>query len=140
MQHSNGCQSTACYPDAGDRIGMWAALACAVHCAVWPLALLVVPATGVALLPWGDVDQIMVVFATILGVAMVSLGFRRHHTFKAWALLLSGLVLVWLSAFTSLHAHGVWHTVMMVLGGSLIALAHLVNQRAVRRVGKSGSV
>jgi hypothetical protein len=134
--HSN-CQSTTAYPDAGDRIGMWASLTCAIHCALWPLALLMLPAAGLAVLPWADIDQIFVLFATVLGLTMVSLGFRRHRAFAAWVLLLAGLALVWANAFTPLHEHAVWHAIMMATGGGLIAAAHLVNRRAVRCAPKS---
>lgn len=114
---------------------MWASLLCALHCAAWPLALLALPATGLAVLPWGGIDQAFVVFATVLGLVMVSVGFRRHHGYAAWGLLLTGLALVWAGVFTALHEHALVHALMMVLGGSLIAAAHLVNRRAARRHG-----
>jgi hypothetical protein len=113
----------------GDRVGMWASLLCAVHCALLPLALALLPTLGLSAFGRVDVDQAFVVFATVLGIASLGLGYRRHRAFAAWLLLALGLALVWANAFTSLHDHSLWHAVMMVAGGLLIAAAHLVNYR-----------
>ena len=78
----------------GDRIGMWASLVCAVHCALLPLVLALLPMLGLGALDLVDIDQAFVVFATVLGVTTLALGYRRHRAFGAWALLLPGLALV----------------------------------------------
>lgn len=122
---------------AGDRVGMWASLLCAVHCALLPLALALLPTLGLGVLGRVDVDQAFVVFATVLGVAMLALGYRRHRAFAAWWLLLAGLLLVWSNAFTSLHDHSLSHALMMVTGGVLIAAAHLVNYRLSHRYARA---
>lgn len=112
-----------------DRVGFAASFLCAVHCALMPLLLAVLPALGLNLGGWIDIDQAFVVFATLLGATTLSLGWRRHRAFHAWALLLPGLGLVWAGAFTHLHDHGVLHAVVMTIGGLLLAGAHLVNLR-----------
>lgn len=112
-----------------DRIGFAASFLCAVHCALLPLALGVLPALGLNVSGWIDFDQAFVVFATVLGLTTMTVGYRRHRTFRAWALLLPGLALVWLGAFSLLHDHGLLHAVIMVVGGLLLAGAHLLNLR-----------
>jgi hypothetical protein len=58
------------------------------------------------------------------------LGYRRHHTVRALALLLSGLAALWLGIlYAPLHHAAVPHAVVMTLGGTLVAVAHLVNLR-----------
>lgn len=117
----------------GDRVGVWASVACAVHCALLPVALALVPTLGLGAFALVDIDQAFVVFATVLGVTTLTLGYRRHRGFAAWALLLAGLALVWANTFTALHDHSVWHAVMMTGGGLLIAAAHLMNLRLSHR-------
>lgn len=112
-----------------DRVGFAASLLCAIHCALWPWLLAMAPAFGLELGGWIDLDQAFVVFATLLGVSTLTLGWRRHRAFHAWALLAPGLVLVWLGAFTTLHSHTAAHAVVMTVGGTLLGLAHLVNLR-----------
>ena len=112
-----------------DRVGFAASLLCAVHCALLPVALALVPAFGLNLGGGVDIDQAFVVFATLLGSTTLTLGWRRHRAFHAWALLVPGLALVWTGAFTHLHDHTITHAVVMAAGGLLLAAAHLVNLR-----------
>lgn len=112
-----------------DRVGFAASFLCAIHCALWPWLLALAPAFGLEVGGWIDLDQAFVVFASLLGVSTLTLGWRRHRAFHAWALLVPGLVLVWAGAFSPLHNHSMIHAVIMTLGGLLLALAHLVNLR-----------
>ena len=112
-----------------DRVGATASVLCAIHCAFLPLALALLPALGLGAGGWVDIDQGFVVFATLLGLTTLSLGVRRHRRFRAWALLLPGLALVWAGAFTQLHDHTVVHAAVMTAGGLLLAGAHLWNLR-----------
>lgn len=112
-----------------DRVGAAAATVCAVHCALLPLVLGLAPALGLRLGGWVDFDQAFVVFASLLAGATLALGYRRHREFRAWALLVPALVLVWAGSFTSLHDHTTGHLVVMVAGGVLLAAAHLLNLR-----------
>jgi hypothetical protein len=112
-----------------DRIGFAASFLCALHCALVPLLLALLPALGLKVGGWIDIDQAFVVFATLLGATTLTLGWRRHRAFRAWALLVPGLVLVWAGAFTPLHDHGLTHAVVMTVGGLLLAAAHLLNLR-----------
>ena len=112
-----------------DRFGFAASFLCALHCALLPLAAALLPALGLNVGGWIDFDQAFVVFATVLGVTTLTVGYRRHRAFRAWALLVPGLAMVWAGAFTWLHDHGLAHAVIMVTGGLLLAGAHLVNLR-----------
>lgn len=112
-----------------DRLGFAASFLCAIHCALWPWLLALAPAFGLELGGWIDLDQAFVVFASLLGVSTLTLGWRRHRAFHAWALLVPGLILVWVGAFSPLHDHSMLHAIVMTLGGLLLALAHLVNLR-----------
>lgn len=112
-----------------DRVGFAASFLCAVHCALLPVALALLPAFGLKVGGWVDIDQAFVVFATLLGATTLGIGYRRHRAFRAWALLLPGLGLVWLGSFTPLHDHGLAHAAIMTVGGFLLAAAHLMNLR-----------
>lgn len=114
---------------SADRVGFAASLLCAVHCALLPFALALAPALGLGVGGWIDLDQAFVVFATLLGVATLTLGWRRHRAFHAWLLLLPGLVLVWVGAFSLLHDHTWVHAALMTGGGLMLAGAHLLNLR-----------
>jgi hypothetical protein len=123
MAHSPAVLSKA------DHLGFAASLLCAVHCALFPLALALLPSLGLQSIGWVDLDQAFVVFATGLGVATLTLGWRRHHAYRAWVVLLPGLLLVWLASFTGLHQHTFGHAVAMTVGGTLLAAGHWLNLR-----------
>lgn len=112
-----------------DRVGFAASFLCAIHCALLPVALAVLPAFGLNIGGWVDIDQAFVVFATLLGATTLTLGWRRHRAFHAWVLLIPGLALVWAGSFTHLHDHTITHAVVMTIGGLLLAGAHLLNLR-----------
>ena len=116
-----------------DRVGFAASLLCAIHCALLPIGAALVPALGLGLGGWVDFDQGFVVFAALLGATTMTLGYRRHRAFHAWALLLAGLALVGAASFTPLHSHGFGHTALMTVGGLALAGAHLLNLRLTHR-------
>lgn len=121
--------ATDCKLDRADRIGFAASFLCALHCALLPLALALMPTLGLSVGGWVDIDQAVTVFATLLGCTTLAIGWRRHRAFRAWMLLLPGLALVWVGAFSPLHDHGPLHAALMTVGGLMIAGAHLMNLR-----------
>jgi len=121
--------ATSCNLNRADRIGFAASFLCAVHCALLPLALALAPTLGLSVGGWVDIDQAVTVFATLLGTTTLAIGYRRHRAFRAWMLLLPGLALVWIGAFSPLHDHGLLHAGLMTAGGLMIAGAHLLNLR-----------
>lgn len=122
-------QSPSMTLQKADRVGFAASFLCAIHCALWPWLLALAPAFGLELSGWIDLDQAFVIFGSLLGVSTLTMGWRRHRAFHAWLLLVPGLALVWIGAFSPLHTHSTSHAVVMTIGGLLLALAHLVNLR-----------
>jgi hypothetical protein len=113
-----------------DRVGSAAAMLCAVHCAVLPFVLATLPALGLGVLAASQWELPYVAFASVLAFASLWLGFRRHRVYRALALLVPGLVAVWAGLLVpALHEDLVRHAITMTFGGTLIAVAHLVNLR-----------
>lgn len=113
-----------------DRIGAFGSLLCAIHCALLPLLIALLPTLGVA--GWFDdsFELAFVVFATLLGLFSVAWGYRRHHAVRALSLLAPGLLVLWLGVlYAPLHHSVVPHAIVMTLGGTLVGLAHLANLR-----------
>ena len=71
-----------------------------------------------------------VIFATALAVVSLWHGYRRHRAYHAMAFLAPGLVLLWAGLLIpALHESNIAHAVAMSIGGTLVAVAHLVNLR-----------
>ena len=113
-----------------DRLGATGSLLCAIHCALLPLAISLLPSFGIAAWLGDDFERGFVVFATLLGLFTLLWGYRRHRAVRALGLLVPGLAALWLGVVVQpLHEAVVSHAVVMTLGGSLVGLAHLANLR-----------
>ena len=117
-------------PRWADRLGAFGAFLCALHCALIPVALAVVPALGLGLIAWHRLEWGFSLFATVLAVTSLWLGYRNHRAYHAWLLVAPGLALVW-GGLLVRHAHdgSTAHALAMAAGGLLIGAAHLVNLR-----------
>ena len=116
-----------------DRLGATGSFLCALHCALLPLLLGVLPGIGLASLLSRGFEEWFVLFATVLGSVSLGWGFRRHRLRHAFALLLPGLAALWAGVwYIPLHEATLPHAAIMTLGGALVAFAHVVNLRLGR--------
>lgn len=112
-----------------DRFGATASFLCALHCAVLPFVVAVLPALGLGFLANHAVERAFVLFACSLGSATVLLGLRRHGDRRALALLLPGVGLLLGGIAVDSGAAPLWHALLVSVGGVLLSLAHLTNLR-----------
>ena len=66
-----------------DRMGAVGSLLCAVHCALLPLLIALLPSIGVATWLSKDAEEWFVVFASMVGLFSVVWGYRRHREVRA---------------------------------------------------------
>ncbi len=142
-----------------DRAGMLASTICAIHCALIPLLLGVLPVIGLGWIAHSWFEWTMVSIAALVGTAALTRGHAQHRRHTAWCFFIPGIILVlWgLMAFTcscTQHEHLVygwnpdtfervvirripiqtpwefpWRAVIMAVGGFTIATAHFINNR-----------
>jgi hypothetical protein len=116
-----------------DRVGFFASLICAAHCALLPVVLALLPAFGVAGALNEHFEELFAVFATVLGSVALIVGYRRHRALHALVLLVPGLLIIWFGVlYPPLHHSILGHALTMTTGGALVALAHLANLRLSR--------
>lgn len=113
-----------------DKFGSAASVLCALHCALLPLLIAILPALGIGFLAWSGFEWAFVCFATLLGLVSLWMGYQRHRIYRALLFLVPGLALVWMGVLIPvIHESIVTHAVVMSMGGTLIAVAHLINLR-----------
>lgn len=122
-----------------DGVGATASFLCALHCASWPFLLAVLPMLGASFLASELLERGFIVFATVLALASLGAGWRRHGKRAALGLLALGLCLLWFGSFGPWHHELVPHAVLMTLGGLAVAFAHLRN-RSLLRAHRAGHV
>ena len=116
-----------------DSLGSVGAMLCAVHCALLPFALVLLPVVGLGVLASAGFEIGFVLFASALASASLWHGYRKHRGYHALALVVPGLLALWLGILLpQLHDSRVAHAVSMSIGGTLVAVAHLVNMRLSR--------
>lgn len=113
-----------------DRLGATGSLVCAVHCAVLPLLIALLPALGLSGWLGEGFERAFVMFASLLGVFSLASGYRRHRVLRALGMLLTGLAVLWIAVlYAPLHHSLIPHAVAMTFGGTLVGLAHVINLR-----------
>lgn len=113
-----------------DRLGATGSMLCAIHCALLPLLIALLPSLGIAAWLGEDFEKGFVLFATALGLFSLIWGYRRHRGVRALRLLVPGLALLWAGVlYPPLHHAVVAHAITMTLGGTLVGLAHVANLR-----------
>lgn len=116
-----------------DRVGATASLLCAVHCALLPFVLALLPLIGLEFLAGHTFERIFVACAALLASASILFAYRRHRQPQALFLMLPGIALLLTGIAIDIDAHLVVHTICVVTGGALVASAHVTNLVLARR-------
>ncbi len=113
-----------------DFVGFWASALCAVHCLAVPVVVAMGAGNGLAWLsdPWLEFGFIGAAIA-IAGWSLARSYFQHHRKFTAISVVAGGFLLLLLSRFVE-HE---WEPTLAVLGGIVIAAAHVVNWRLCRQ-------
>jgi MerC mercury resistance protein len=118
------------FSKVADSVGTATAMLCAAHCALLPLVIASLPALGFGVLASTTLEWVFVAFATVLALTSLLQGYQKHRVYRALAFLVPGLLAVWAGVLIpDLHHSVVPHAVVMSVGGTLIAVAHLINLR-----------
>lgn len=110
-----------------DRVGATASLLCAVHCALLPFVLALLPLIGLEFLAGHLFERIFVACAAVLASASIITAYRRHRRPHALFLMVPGIALLLFGIAFNLDVHVVIHTACVVTGGVLVASAHVTN-------------
>src|SRR5688572_18001394 len=116
-----------------DRVGAAASFVCAVHCALLPLVIALLPAIGLGILANHAFERAFIAFAAVLAVFSLVTGYRRHRRFRAFWFLLPGVALMLAGLAVDFDAQPSLHAVLVSVGGTLVALSHLANLRLAHR-------
>ncbi len=111
-----------------DALGITTSVACAIHCAVLPLFVSVLPLFGTNIIHNLAFEAGMVLLAFCIGIYSLYHGFRKHHHNKLPLLLFSaGITLLTLKLFFIHYAN--W---LLIPSVALIISAHFYNYRFCR--------
>ena len=112
---------------AADRVGATASFLCAVHCALLPFVIALLPLVGLGFLADHRFERVFVACAAALASATILTAWRRHRKLNALFLLAPGIALLLSGIVIDIGSHEWMHTALVVCGGALVASAHVVN-------------
>lgn len=117
-----------------DRVGAVASFLCAIHCAMLPFVLALLPFLGLEFLADHRFERGFVLFACALALVALVRGYRRHQGPLPLLLAAPGLALLLLGVTFAENYSIVLHSMLVTCGGLLLASAHFVNLRADHRL------
>jgi MerC mercury resistance protein len=118
-----------------DRVGATASFLCAIHCALLPFVIALLPFVGLEFLADHRFERGFVLCACALALLALVRGYRRHQGSLPLLLAAPGLALLLLGVTYAEGYSIILHSVLVTCGGLLVASAHFVNLRADRRYG-----
>jgi MerC mercury resistance protein len=119
-----------------DAFGMAGSLLCAVHCAVTPAIMSLLPLAGLECLGVETTEYGLVGLSATLGFVSLTMGYRRHRSRRAIGVLSGGLALLALGRITDVCGVESVGVVSAVTGGCIVAAAHVINRRLCQTCGQ----
>ena len=115
-----------------DRIGVVASSLCAVHCALTPFAIGLLPLLGLSLLADERTEWAFVGVSVAVGFSsLLPAYFRRHRRARPLIFFTSGLSLIFIAHFL-LEENLRLEIPAVLLGALLVITSHLLNLRLCR--------
>lgn len=113
-----------------DALGSAAALICALHCALLPMAVVALPLAAVQVLGNHFYEQFFVAGALVFGALVLGSGLSAASKRSVIGLFAAGGVLLLLGL--NAHEHMILHAILMTLGGLSLGAAHALNRHSAR--------
>lgn len=112
---------------SADGLGFSASLLCAVHCALLPTLVSMLPLVGLEFLAHHAVEGAIVCLSIVVGVVALLPGYARvHGKILPILVFLCGMGLIALGHWLMPE---IFHLPFVVMGATTVAMGHLINWR-----------
>ncbi|RDC55781.1 MerC domain-containing protein [Pedobacter chinensis] len=113
-----------------DKIGITASTACAIHCAILPFLLTLLPLWGLEFLATPALEIFMILLSLLLGVWSLNKSYRIvHHNPGPIIILALGFGFILFGHFSGIE---ILEPILIPLGGFTIAGAHFLNLKLTK--------
>lgn len=110
-----------------DKLGMSASVACAIHCALLPIVLTLLPIVGLEFLANPALELSMIILSLGLACIALSSAYKKHRKALPFVILMVGFAFIALG-----HLIEGMESYLIPLGGLLIAVAHFINLKLTK--------
>ncbi len=118
--------------DKLDKIGIYASIICAIHCALLPLIIVFLPTFFVSLFINDFVEWTFLLITFLIGIVSLCFGYNKHKSYKVFPIISIGFIILLMSKIlihNYKHNTPFYLNVIMLVGGFIIALSHHINNR-----------
>lgn len=112
-----------------DHVGTYLSFACAIHCALTPLAVALLPFLAFESASQEIIHKCVILVSVILAIGGFCWGVRRHRAWHLLYLVGSGIALLAFSQFGS-YAHA---EMIAAVGALCLAASHWINRQLCKR-------
>ena len=117
-----------------DKAAIGLSMACAVHCLLLPVALVMIPSLAATVFGDEQFHQLMIVVVLPTSLLALTLGCRQHREMSIMVIGVVGLAIIVFAALFGYDLLGeTGEKAATLIGASLIALSHVRNQRLCRK-------
>ena len=111
-----------------DVLGISVSVACAIHCAVFPLILSGLPMLGSGIFTHLAFELTMIAIATVIGLVALFHGYKKHHhRLLPACIFVTGILLL-----VSKHLSSAAEVYLLIAAIAMIISAHLLNYKLCR--------
>jgi hypothetical protein len=113
-----------------DKIGISASVLCAIHCAAVPFVITLLPLWGLDFIAneWFEIG--MICLSLLLGIWSLGKSIKSHHHVSPILMLILGFLSIAIGHFYGIP---VIESILIPLGGLIIAAAHLLNLKYLKK-------
>ncbi len=114
-----------------DFLGFLASMLCAIHCAALPLILTFSALSGLTFLANHTIEFVFLGISVIIATWSLIPSYKNHHkNILPLAIVALGFAFLITSRF---FPHGFTEHLMTAIGGSIVAISHVINWRMVKK-------
>jgi hypothetical protein len=113
-------------PSRVDRMGAGVSFACAIHCALMPFVVTLLPVLGLGFIIDPRVERLIILISVALATMSACWGIRIHRQQRLLVIFGTAVVLILVGHTLG---NGLLEAAMVVAGAGLFICGHVVNQR-----------
>lgn len=124
------------------KVGVWLSLACAIHCAVEPVVLPLLPLAGIVIPMSRTVEMSLIGASVLLALWNFSRGFMAHGNGRLFAILFAALVFIGGGLFVGFREelHHAWEASLIAAGTLTLATGQFWNRHLHKNCKGCGHV
>lgn len=126
--------------EKSQKYGLYASLACAIHCTVLPFLLIFIPTIGMTLFINDLFEWLLLAFSIVINLTAICYGYTKHQSLKTVTFSGIGIIITLVANLLNKHNHDHFefnlYNLLIILGGALICFSNYLNHKLCSKCKK----